>query len=213
MSFKGWPEEALDFYEGLEADNSKTYWLAHKQTYDTSVLAPMTELLAELSPEYGAGKIFRPYRDVRFSKDKTPYKTAIGAVVGPGYVQLSAQGLACGTGMHGMDADQLERYRKAVAAEPSGTDLERAIADVRKHDIEIHGYEPLKSVPRGYAADHPRVELLRYKGITAWKQWDVAAWLGTAAAKKRITDFLTAAQPLNNWLDEHVGESTLARTR
>src|SRR5215472_1279333 len=127
MTFAGWPEEALDFYDGLEADNSKTYWLAHKHIYEGCVLKPMTELLAELGPAYGEGKIFRPYRDVRFSKDKTPYKTAIGAVIGPGYVQLSAQGLACGTGMHGMAADQLERYRKAVAAEPSGAELERAI--------------------------------------------------------------------------------------
>src|SRR5580693_6912954 len=94
MTFQGWPEEALDFYEGLEADNSKTYWLGHKQTYESCVLAPMTELLAELAPDYGEGKIFRPYRDVRFSADKSPYKTAIGAVIGPGYVQLSARGRA-----------------------------------------------------------------------------------------------------------------------
>src|ERR1051325_11884594 len=77
MAFRGWPAEALEFYEGLEADNSKTYWTAHKTVYDEKVHAPMLALLAELEPEFGAGKIFRPYRDVRFSADKSPYKTAI----------------------------------------------------------------------------------------------------------------------------------------
>jgi uncharacterized protein (DUF2461 family) len=101
MSFSGWPEEALDFYDGLAADNSKTYWTMHKPVYDAAVLRPMTELVEELAPEFGEAKIFRPYRDVRFSKDKTPYKTHIGAMVGRGYVQFSAQGLAAGDGMYG----------------------------------------------------------------------------------------------------------------
>src|ERR1051325_11582899 len=79
MAFRGWPAEALEFYEGLEADNSRTYWLAHKDVYDKQVQAPMADLLADLAAEFGVGKIFRPNRDVRFSADKSPYKTAIGA--------------------------------------------------------------------------------------------------------------------------------------
>jgi len=207
MTFQGWPEEALDFYDGLEADNSKTYWLANKAIYENSVLQPMTELMAELEPEHGETKIFRPYRDVRFSRDKAPYKTAIGARVGEGYVQLSAAGLAAGSGMYGLEADQLDRYRRAVAADESGSDLERVIADVRKQDIEVHGRDALKSAPRGYQADHVRIELLRYKGLIAWKEWPVEPWLATPAARKMIADFLIAAQPLNDWLAQHVGPS------
>jgi len=95
MAFSGWPEEALDFYDGLAADNTKTYWTAHKAVYTEKVLRPMTDLAEELAAEFGEPKIFRPYRDVRFSPDKTPYKTHIGTVVGgTGYVQLSAEGLA-----------------------------------------------------------------------------------------------------------------------
>jgi uncharacterized protein (TIGR02453 family) len=209
MAFEGWPEEALDFYEGLAADNSKTYWLAHKQIYEDCVLSPMTELLNELGPEYGEGKIFRPYRDVRFSKDKSPYKTAIGAVVGDGYIQLSAAGLAAGSGMHYMAPDQLDRYRRAVADERSGGALEEVIDDVRGYDIAVGGHEMLKAAPRGYLADHPRIELLRCKGLTAWKEWPAGAWLGTATAKTRIVGFLTATRPLDAWLAEHVGESDL----
>ena len=92
MPFEGWPEEALEFYEGLTADNSKAYWTEHKAVYEDKVLYPMTELVEELAAEFGEAKIFRPYRDVRFSPDKSPYKTHIGAMIGTGYVQLSARG-------------------------------------------------------------------------------------------------------------------------
>jgi len=207
MSFQGWPEEALEFYEGLQADNSKTYWLAHKEIYDNSVLLPMSELMAELEPVHGEAKIFRPYRDVRFSKDKSPYKTAIGARIGPAYVQLSANGLAAGSGTYGMAADQLERYRQAVVADRAGADLEQIIAAVRKQDVDVHGRDALKSAPRGYPVDHPRIELLRYKGLVAWKEWPVEPWLATAAARQRITDFIAAARPLTDWLAQHVGSA------
>ena len=101
----------------------------------------MTELLEELAADLGPGRIFRPYRDIRFSKDKSPYKTAIGARVGDGYVQLSARGLAAGNGMYAMAPDQLERYRQAVADDLTGPQLERVIAAVRACDIDVHGHE------------------------------------------------------------------------
>ena len=207
MSFSGWPEEALDFYDGLAADNSKTYWTAHKQIYEAAVLRPMTELVEELAPEFGEAKIFRPYRDIRFSKDKTPYKTHIGALVGRGYVQFSAQGLAAGYGMYGMAPDQLDRYRQAVAGDRTGGELEDAIVAIEKEGIGVSGRDVLKSAPRGYPADHPRIGLLRYKGIVAWKEWPVEAWLETAAARDHVTGFLRATRPLSTWLADNVGPS------
>jgi len=208
MSFQGWPEEALDFYDGLEADNSRTYWLAHKHMYEESVLAPMAELLAELEPEHGESRIFRPYRDLRFSRDKSPYKTAIGAHLGEGYIQFSATGLAAGNGMYGMAADQLEKYRSAVAADSSGAALEQVVAELRKQDIDVHGRDSLKTAPRGYQPDQPRIELLRHKGLVAWKEWPVEPWLATSAARQVVADFLVASRPLASWLADHVGPST-----
>src|SRR4026207_302168 len=96
MTFRGWPVEAIEFFEGLEADNSKSYWQRNKEVYDSTVRAPMEELLAELEPEFGEARIFRPYRDVRFSADKSPYKTNMAATLGEGYVSLSADGLGAG---------------------------------------------------------------------------------------------------------------------
>jgi uncharacterized protein (TIGR02453 family) len=213
MSFNGWPAEALDFYEGLEADNSKAYWTAHKAIYDEMVLGPMSELLEELGPEFGESKIFRPYRDVRFSKDKSPYKTNIGAVIGDGYLQLSAQGLAAGSGMYMMAPDQLDRFRRAVARDESGTQLERVIAETERHEVIVHGHDVLKTAPRGYPADHPRITLLRYKGVTTWKEWPAEAWLGTQAAKQRVAAFLAASQPLCAWLEANVGVSVAEPAR
>jgi uncharacterized protein (TIGR02453 family) len=207
MSFEGWPAEALEFYEGLEADNSKAYWTEHKAIYEDVVLGPMNELLEELAPDFGEGRVFRPYRDIRFSKDKSPYKTHIAATVGAGYIQLSADGLAAGSGMYGMAADQLDRYRRAVASDLAGPDLERVIAGVEHEGIAVHGRDVLKTAPRGYPADHPRIALLRFKGLIAWHHWPVEPWLGTRAAKERLAGFLTAGLPLREWLARHVGES------
>lgn len=209
MAFRGWSAEALEFYEGLTADNSKTYWTDHKQVYDEQVYAPMAALLEELEPEFGGAKIFRPYRDVRFSADKTPYKTSISASIhSGGYVQLTANGLGAGNGMWMMAADQLDRYRQAVAADHSGKELEKTIAKIESQKIGVSGHDQLKRVPKGYPAEHPRADLLRSKGLVAWKEWPVAAWLGTPAAKKRVVDFLRATHPLNEWLAAHVGAST-----
>lgn len=202
--------EAIEFFEGLEADNSKTYWQEHKAIYEQSVRAPMDELLAEMAPEFGEPKVFRPYRDVRFSNDKSPYKTAIAAsLAGGGYVQLTAEGLGAGSGMYMMAPDQLERYRSAVAAGPSGNELTSLIGVAASAGIDVSGHEVLKRAPRGYPSDHERIDLLRNKGLVAWKQWPAGAWLGRPSGKTRIVAFLRAAGPLNDWLAANVGPSTL----
>jgi uncharacterized protein (TIGR02453 family) len=211
IGFSGWPAEALEFYEGLEADNSKTYWTANKSAYDELVLAPMTALMQELGPEFGEWKIFRPYRDVRFSADKTPYKTQIAARIGSGYVQLSVDGLGAGAGYFHLMTDQLARYRDAVDDDKTGAELEQIIAAVGKKSVGVIGREMLKKAPRGYPTDHPRIELLRHKGLVTWQQWEVEPWLGTSAAKKKIADFFRTSVPLVDWLDKNVGESRSER--
>ncbi|MEW6153220.1 MAG: DUF2461 domain-containing protein [Actinomycetota bacterium] len=210
MTFRGWPAEALEFFEGLEADNSRAWWVAHRDVYDRAVRGPMDELLAELAADYGPGKVFRPNRDMRFSADKSPYKTNIGAMVGEvAYVQVDVHGLGAGRGMYVMAADQLDRYRRAVDDGTTGPALEAVVGELARAGIEVTGHGSLKTAPRGYPKDHPRVALLRHKGLIAWKQWPPAAWLGTKAAKARIVGFIEAAAPLDRWLAEHVGPSTL----
>lgn len=204
MSFGGWPAEALEFYEGLEADNSKAYWTSHKAVYQESVLRPMEEFIEGLAPEFGEPRIFRPYRDVRFSHDKTPYKTNIGATVGgTGYIQLSADGLAAGAGMWHMEPDTLARYRTAVAADTSGARLGEIVDALEKSGVEVNGHDALKTAPRGYSADHPRIRLLRYKGLTSWQGWAPEPWLHTAEAAGHVVEFLRASADLCDWLTRH----------
>jgi uncharacterized protein (TIGR02453 family) len=212
MTFRGWKAEALEFFDGLEADNSKTYWQANKSTYEELVRAPMEELVAELAPK-GEGKIFRPYRDVRFSSDKSPYKTNIAATVGDGYIQLDARGLGAGAGMWEMAPDQLDRYRQTVSEDASGKKLTRVVDAGRKAGLEITAHGALKTAPKGYPKDHPRIDLLRYKGIVAWREWQAGAWLGTPRAKDRLVEFFRLTKPLSDWLRTNVGPSTMAENR
>jgi uncharacterized protein (TIGR02453 family) len=212
VTFHGWTDAFLDFYEGLEADNSKSYWQSHKELYDEQVLAPMQALLAELTEEFGEAKVFRPNRDIRFSADKTPYKTQIGATLaGHGYVQLSANGLAAASGMYVFAPDQLARYRRAVALDLPGEALTKIVDGVRSAGLTITAAGSLTTAPRGYPKDHPRIELLRMKGLVTWKQWPVEPWLGTAEAKDKVADVLRTSAPLAEWLDLHVGATEIER--
>ena len=204
----------MAFYRGLEADNSKAYWTAQRSVYDECVLAPMQALAEEVTEEFGPLKVFRPYRDVRFSKDKSPYKTAIaaagelegGAVV---YLQLGAEGLFAASGYYQMASDQLQRYREAVADGRAGPALESVVAELRAARWDVGG-EALKVAPRGYPRDHPRVALLRHKGMTMGRTFPPAKWLQTRKALDRVVGVWRAGAPMNAWLERHVGPSTLA---
>jgi uncharacterized protein (TIGR02453 family) len=209
MAFQGWPQEAIEFLEGLEADNSKAYWTANKETYEQCVRAPMVGLVDELSGRFGEGKVFRPYRDVRFSRDKSPYKTNVAASLSEGgYIQLTADALGVGSGMYMMAPDQIARYREAVAADGPGRALVRVITALEKKGIEVSSHQVLKTAPRGYPKDHPRIDLLRYKDLVGWQEWPVGRWIGTATVKQRVVDFFQATRPLKAWLTENVGAST-----
>ncbi len=205
MAFKGWPVEAVEFYEGLETENTKAYWHAHKEVYEQSVAGPMEELLAELADDFGAGRVFRPYRDVRFSQDKSPYKVNCAAHLPGGYISFSAEGLFVGSGLYMPEPAQLQRYRTAVDGQKSGSELERLVAALRKDGYDVAAHQVLKTAPRGYPKDHPRIDLLQYKGIVMSRAWPVAAWLRTKKAKDRVVTCLSAARPLNDWLARHVG--------
>jgi uncharacterized protein (TIGR02453 family) len=205
MAFNGWPAEALAFYAGLEDDNSKEYWTRRKAVYQEQVLRPMEELLEELAPEFGDPKLFRPYRDIRFSHDKTPYKTHIGATIGPTrYVQLSADGLSAGSGRWHLEPAELALYRAGVAG-PDGAELAAIVAVLEKAGIEVHGHGTLKSAPRGYQAGHPRIDLLRHKGLTTWQHWNPEPWLSTAAPAEKLKEFFRTSAAFCDWLTAHVG--------
>ena len=214
MSFSGWPPAALKFYDDLQANNSRAWWLEHKSTYDDSVKEPFLALSQLIEREFGPLHLFRPNRDTRFAKDKTPYKTAAAAVTESQggshyYVQISAEGLYAGSGYYHFAPDQLERYRAAVADARKGAAFAKAVDTVRKQRYEIGTRDVLKRVPRGYDADHPRADLLKCKGIHIGRSFGAPRWLRTAAARDKIVAAWRDAAPVNRWLDRNVGASTL----
>jgi uncharacterized protein (TIGR02453 family) len=214
VSFAGFPDEGLVFYEGLEADNSKTYWTRHKAVYEQCVRAPLQALLDELAPEFGPAKVFRPYRDVRFSNDKTPYKTHQGAVVHPEgrgggawYVQVSAEGLMVAGGSWRLESDQVTRFRRAVADDVQGPRLHAEVDRLAAGGWTIEG-DRLTRVPAGYAADSPRLHLLRHKALHAVRRWEPADWLHDGRALGEVRAAWRDLVPLNDWLADNVGAST-----
>lgn len=219
MTFSGFPDEALVFYEGLEADNSKTFWTQHRASYDARVRAPLQALADELAPEFGTPKLFRPYRDVRFSTDKTPYKTHQGAVLHPDgaglgsvYVQVSADGLRVAGGCWRLQPDQVERYRRAVGDDVQGARLVDVVRRLRDAGYEVEGDQLIRT-PRGWPADHPRIELLRHKSLHGAQQWTPADWLHSRAALGRVREAWRAFSPLNRWLDENIGATSTPADR
>lgn len=207
---EGIPFEAVDFYEELELDNSREWWTAHRERYDTAVRAPMEVLAAALEGEFGPSKLFRPNRDVRFSQDKSPYKTHQGVVVatasGMGwYVQVSAAGLMTAAGWYAGTAGQVARYRAAVDDEDTGADLRRLVDRLLAAGFDIDG-DRLKTRPRGVAEDHPNLDLLRHRTLTAERQHGAPKWLPTREVLERVAADWRAYRPLMDWLAMQVGE-------
>lgn len=203
--FTGFPVAALDFYDDLEADNSKAFWAAHKAVYDDCVRGPMLALLAELEEEFGVGKAFRPYRDVRFSKDKLPYKTHQGGFVAVAqsvgyYVEINAAGLRVSGGMFGAAPEQLAAYRAAVDHDRRGPELARIVRRLDRAGYAIDG-DRLKSRPRGVAADHPRIELMRHRSIYAGRTEVSPPWIDTPRTLDEVRAAWREFTPLVRWLE------------
>ncbi|WP_028643932.1 DUF2461 domain-containing protein [Nocardioides sp. URHA0020] len=205
--FTGFPVAALDFYDDLEVDNTKSFWEKHKAVYADAVKAPMTALCAALEPEFGPAKVFRPYRDVRFAKDKTPYKTHQGAFVRMGestgwYVELSPRGVRTGAGFYEASGPRLAAFREAVAHDRFGPELEKILKPLPRKGFEISG-DRLKTTPRGYDADHPRIDLLRHRSLVVGHPLGFEAVVQTPELLDLVRADWRAMRPLVEWCARH----------
>ncbi|HLJ03236.1 MAG TPA: DUF2461 domain-containing protein [Solirubrobacteraceae bacterium] len=210
--FEGFGAGVQEWFRGLEADNSRAYFSARRDFFEESIRDQMAALLDELSGRLGGEvKLFRQNRDIRFSPDKSPYKTntygvIYGTELGALYASISARGLVAGSGYHMMDRDQLERYRESVADGRRGPELERRAAKAQKAGLELWG-ETLATAPRGYPKDHPRIELLRRKSLALGATLDFGEAIGRTEGLRFVTRTWKTAAPVTGWLDEHVGAS------
>ncbi len=207
MGFTGFPVAALDFYDDLEVDNTKSFWEKNKHVYDECVKAPMVALTDALAREFGEAKVFRPYRDVRFAKDKTPYKTHQGAFVRVAdatgwYVELSPRGVRTGGGFYRAESPRLAVLREAIAHDTYGAELEKILGSLTRKGFTIGG-EVLKTTPRGYDKDHPRIDLLRHKSIIASRVIGFEPVIHTPELLGLVRKDWRATRSLVGWAERH----------
>ena len=205
MTFQGWPAEAFEWFDGLAADNTKQWFHAHRSTYDEAVRGPMQDLVDDLEDEFGPATLSRPNRDTRFSRDKAPYKLEIYARTrrpdGAGcYVQLGAESLFAGGGLYEPDRDRLARVRAAVADDRTRPELEAVVQALGEGGVELMTDGALKTAPRGFPVDHPRIDLLRLRHLAGGVRFPPRAWMGTPAARDRVAAVWRSFGPLLGWL-------------
>lgn len=211
----GFSPAATEFFEDLEDQNTREFWLAHKDVFDREIRDPMAALLDSLPEEYQPFKVFRMNRDVRFSADKSPYKIMHGAAHGaPGgvyYLHLDASGFMVACGNYMMQSDELERYRQAVADDASGEELSEILAGLRRRrSIQLGpgGLEPLKTVPRGYPRDHARADLLRQKGLIATRTRSGSELQNGPRLRTFVLETFEMCSDLTDWLGRYVGATS-----
>ncbi len=213
-TFAGWPLEGPALLAELAADNTHEFWAAHQDRHETQLRGPMRALATALEPEFGPARVFLAQVNRRFRPDAPPYRTDVGCVAAsPGGcvlgVVLTATALSVSAGHWAFDGPQLKRYREAVAALPAAPD-HAAAADPAAILDALEGWtldesRSLVGRPRGVVADHPRLGLLRHRGLQVSRSWDVGPWLATDEPLRRVREAWLAAGPLVAWLDEHVG--------
>lgn len=220
--FDGFADPQARFFKTLAKNNEREWFLAHKSEFELGWNAPMKLLLAEvreaIDPAFphcdlAEPKVFRIFRDVRFSKDKSPYKTHIG-----GFLPLARQGRKAtdlpmalyfhvgapesfgAAGHYMMEPDSLDRFRKAIADDQKGTELEKLLAGLKKKGFKPDSHERLQRVPKGFDPEHPRAELLKLKGLVVRFPDLPAGILAKSALTRWVADACKTAAPLVEWL-------------
>lgn len=220
--FDGFADASGKFFKALAKNNERTWFLAHKADFEQGWNAPMKLLLDEVKEavddayahcDLGEIKVFRIFRDVRFSKDKSPYKTHIG-----GFIPLARAGRKAtdlpmalyfhvgdtetfgAAGHYMMEPDSLERFRRAVAEDKRGKELDRILAALKKKGFAPDSHETLKRVPKGFAPDHPRGAMLRRKGLVVTFPALPAGLLATPKLEPWLAAHCKAVVPLVEWL-------------
>ena len=222
QTFEGLPRALPEFLKALDENNSKAWFDEHRTEYQDNFVEPaklfvaeMADLLSTLSADLKAeprigGSILRINRDIRFSKDKRPYKNWLGIMFWQGegrnrecpgfFLRVDATGLGVGGGMHGFTPPQLERYRAAVVDPKWGKALDRALRAVRENGPYELGDAELKRIPAGNAADHPRAVLLRHKSLYAWFDEPHPEALFSGGATNYCFGHIGRLRPLQKWL-------------
>ena len=213
---QGIPPTAFEYFRRLERHNEREWWHEHRALWDDGVHGPLTALAEGLAPEFGDLAVTRPNRDLRFTKDKTPYQ-GFAAVTRTGpdraalYLQVDATGLLLAAGLWKPRPDQLHRFREVVDDESSAAELDRVLGGLRRHRLPLGPGEELQRAPQTWAADHPRIDLLRRTRLTVDRHYDEADWMHSRECLRRVRAAWRAGTAWNDWLDARVGGGSVER--
>ena len=229
MTFSGFPAAGIQFLSDLAENNNKEWFEANKKIYKQELEAPaitfvmaLGERLRSTFPNLradprtnGGGSLMSIYRDVRFSKDKTPYKTNVSALLWEGEgkknlnpamgFQLTAHSMGLMTGMHGLQKEHLAKFREAIADDELGSEAEAVVNAIKGMSDYRVGGAHYKKVPRGYDADHPRADLLKYAALYAYPPEVSIADVQTPAVMDICVGHFEALAPLHRWLVKALG--------
>jgi uncharacterized protein (TIGR02453 family) len=219
----GIPSETFEFLEELRLHNEKTWFDAHRKDYEANLLEPLQDFIASLGGRVqakypdavfdtrtnGQGTLTRIYRDIRFSKDKSPYRTHLWGVFSPksafhegrpGFgFSVAPEGLHLMAGIWMFPKEKLPAYRDAVVDPTRGAALDKAIAALSKNGLTVSG-EHFKKVPRGYDPAHPHAKLLLHEGLYTYTDPMPPAEAAEPDLVDRIMERYAQMAPLNNWL-------------
>lgn len=209
-TFEGFGPDLVEFYDGLAADNSKAYWDAHRSVYDEQVAGPAKALATALKAEFGPVKVFRPHRDVRFSKDKTPYKTNVSIAggrdgAGTYYLSVSPDGVDLAGGLYQPSKDQLHRFRQLQDDERRASEMDALLVELEGEGFSMMEEDSLKTAPRGWGKDHPRVDVLRRKHLAIGQDREPGPWLESPACLEQVAVAWRSVGRWNAWLERRVG--------
>ncbi len=213
-AFQGFTKETAQFLKDLKANNTREWFAANKSVYESAMKAPAQQFCAALEGQLhiltGAvhsSKIFRIHRDLRFSKDKTPYNAHLHISFIPEsemasppcwFFGLSPERLTVGAGIFALDKPALETYRKRVDGRDGAT-LAALLAGLERDGVRAGEIE-LKRAPAGYPQDHPQADLLRRKGLSVWKDFeDTRPAMGPDAVRNCLAAY-SELKPVRDWL-------------
>jgi uncharacterized protein (TIGR02453 family) len=202
--FEGFPKEGIKFFKQLKRNNNKKWFEEHKEEFESYVKIPMQSYITALqmhfssfAPEYDLNpkrSIFRIYRDIRFSPDKTPYKTHIAAhfvlrgrpkgFIGSGYyIEIAPGELYVGGGIYIPDGDQLKKIRKAISLR--GKEFLSIVENRRfKKTFLPFEWKKLQRIPKGYEENNPMAEWLKYKQFFVGVSWPESKCYNTSFVKE-----------------------------
>jgi uncharacterized protein (TIGR02453 family) len=220
------PPETLRFLRGIAANNEKAWFDANRDLYEAGYVEAGKAFVEAVGPQLQAlspevkfapkvnGSISRVNRDIRFSKDKRPYKTHLGLWVwhgdkrswnSPGfYFHVSGDEVVIATGMYGFDKDVLETFRSSIVLGRSGKALVEAVEQVRAAGDYVIGEKTRKLMPRGFEAPAERAEFLLYEGLTASIRLPAEAAMEPGFSDRCVGHF-AATWPIGRWLLAELG--------